>query len=356
MTEHDPLAVIASPPPSLSEPAACRLAHEHWGLEARCRALVSERDQNFRLETNKGERYVLKIANSAEDPRVTDFQVQALLHIENFVSGHKAPIDTPRIVPCVDGRKLVTLDIRGVGYVARIVTYLDGVPLAASPPGAHACRNLGVFLAHLGRALCEFRHPAERHPLLWDVSRALRLRELEQHVAERRVRALVTTSLDDFERLTLPAFPELRSQVIHNDFNPDNVLMAAGEPSTVTGVIDFGDMLRLPLIVDVAVAASYLRAPDDHPLAQIAAMLGGYHSVTPLAEEEIAVLFELIRARLSATICILNWRAAIRGSDDPYLQNAAATESSAEVFLQRLMGLPAGSALAVFGRACRAVG
>ena len=348
----DPLAVIASEAPRLSEADAARLVLQHWGLEVCCEGLVSERDQNFRLQTGTGTRLVLKIANSVEDPLVTDFQVQALLHIERFQESRHTPLRTPQIRRTEDGETQVAFEHEGQQHAARIVSYLEGVPLENISTGSKLCRNLGIFLAHLGLALEHFEHPAASHPLLWDMQEALNLRELLRFVTDPDVREAVALSLDDFELHALPSFATLRSQVIHNDFNPGNVLIEAGDTNAVAGVIDFGDMMRSPLVVDVAIGAAYLRAPDGDPLQQVAEFLAGYHSVRRLLGVEIELLFDLIRARLCATISILHWRAAVRGDDDPYLQSSAMAESSAERFLQRLMEIPRQHAASVLRQVC----
>ena len=85
MLDDDPLAVIAQEAPAISDAAAISLMKVRYGLDVIVRSLVSERDQNFRMKAADGKRFVLKIANSAEDPFVTDFQIQALLHIEKQV-------------------------------------------------------------------------------------------------------------------------------------------------------------------------------------------------------------------------------------------------------------------------------
>ena len=51
-------------------------------MQGKLTPLVSERDQNFRLDATNGRRFVVKIANGAEPAQITDFQIQALLHLE----------------------------------------------------------------------------------------------------------------------------------------------------------------------------------------------------------------------------------------------------------------------------------
>ena len=68
--------------------------------------------------------------------------------------------------------------------------------------------------------------------------------------------------LDRFDSIA-PQFPDWRWQVVHNDLNPHNVLCAPDAPDRIAGVLDFGDMVRTPLVCDLAVAAAYRIDRDD---------------------------------------------------------------------------------------------
>jgi Ser/Thr protein kinase RdoA (MazF antagonist) len=129
------------------------------------------------------------------------------------------------------------------------------------------------------------------------------------------------------------------------------VLLDRRGGSIVVGVIDFGDMLNAPLIVDVAIAASYLRLSEGEPLAGVAALVSGYHSVTPLEIAETDLLLDLIRARLAATIAIRHWRIAEKSPDDAYLQKIL-SENTAEEFLARLDELPRDNVQRMFREVC----
>ncbi len=95
-------------------------------------------------------------------------------------------------------------------------------------------------LGELDAGLRGFQHPAADHDLLWNVSNALRVRRLIPCVQDERRRAIAEKALDDFELHAVQRIPTLRTQVIHNDFNPHNILVAE-ESSTIriTGIIDF---------------------------------------------------------------------------------------------------------------------
>jgi len=114
--------------------------------------------------------------------------------------------------------------------------------------------------------------------------------------------------------------PSLRRSVVHNDANDYNVLVSHSrrEPREVVSVIDFGDMLHTITVAEVAVAASYALLSKRDPLAAAAQVVAGYHSVFPLDEAEIALLFVLICTRLCVSVTNSAYRRTL-APDDPYV-------------------------------------
>lgn len=346
---NNPLKTLKRPPPEFSEDFACELAHRHYGLDAIARPLLSERDQNFRLKTPDGRRFVLKIANVDEDPRFTDFQVAALRHIE---TKGDIGVAVPRVILSRDGREQLAIDGDAGTHRVRLVSYVPGEPMPRCRTPALA-ESIGTALARLGRALADFEHPGSGQVLLWDMQHALELVDLLDSVPDDRLRALSRECLEDFRAYALPAFGELRQQVIHNDMNPANVLTLPADRERVTGVIDFGDMQRLPLIVDVGVAASYLRPAEGDPLELVAHMVRAYHDEVPLTEAETRLLYDLVATRLATTVILLQWRRGDRGAEDEYLVDAAESEEDAADFLKRWRDCGRETAAARFRAACR---
>ena len=64
---------------------------KHYGLTGELFPLDSERDQNFCIRTETGDQFVIKIANSAEDPAIIDMQLKALEHIATVDPGLPVP-------------------------------------------------------------------------------------------------------------------------------------------------------------------------------------------------------------------------------------------------------------------------
>jgi hydroxylysine kinase len=331
----DALDAISSPQPEFSETAAKHMLAVEYGLEGELAPLVSERDQNFRVSMADGRQFVFKIANRAESSVTTDFQIKALLHIEQM----QCSVATPKIVRTLAGNDSAIIHDGDVAHVCRVVSYLQGTLLSEISTSPQLAQKLGECAARLDMAMADFGHQGDSPLLLWDLQRAAGLRDLLSYIEAAELRAAVTACLDDFDTRVQPALPALRRQVIHSDLHGDNVLAESQQQNAIVGVIDFGDMVRAPLIMEVAVAASYLRSEESDALSLITPFVDAYHSLLPLQPNEIELLFDLIRARLAATISILRWRVAQRGQDDEYTSLYGQGESDAEAFLLRLDSL-----------------
>ena len=328
------LAPLLVPPPALRAGDVLAALREDYGLEGSLAPLVSERDQNFRLTTPDGHDFVVKIANPGEPAADTDFQVRALLHTE--AAGCRVAL--PRVVRTLAGETVSRVPGGRRGHVLRVVTWVPGRPAADVRPTPGLARDMGASLAALDAALQGFRHPGEARTLIWDIQRAAELRQLLGHITVGRLAGRVAAVVDDFEARVLPRMDGLRHQVIHGDYHTDNVLVDSGG-KRVRGIIDFGDMLYAPLVADVAIAASYQRTTATDPLVLLAPFIAGYHAGLPLLEQEIELLYDLVRARLATTITVLCWRQAVRAGDDGYLQAALDSENSAPHFLEAIEAL-----------------
>jgi len=201
--------------------------------------------------------------------------------------------------------------------------------------------------------LRDFEHPGDQQVLLWDMQRAADLQALLVHVPDKRLRAEIGGCLDDFAANAAPRLGALRSQVIHNDLNPGNVLVTNSEPASVAGVIDFGDMIRAPLIIDLAVAVAYLRGDDDDVLAPLTSFVSGYDSVTRLEDAELELLYDLVRTRLATTLAILHWRLSARGEGDAYTADSLHGGETATRFLRAINETPRAEFAARLHASCR---
>jgi hydroxylysine kinase len=281
----------------------CRSA---WGIDATLSLLPSERDEIFRVEATDGRRFTLKLTSPVEAESATDFQTAALRH-----AVARAPdLPIPHLVPDRDGRVSFRPDWSGDAVpTARLLTWLEGTPLVSAPRNAAQATSMGDALARLGLALADFDHPGADHDIAWDLRNIKRLRPLLATIARNEDRALAEAAMDRFERHAAAPLERLRRQVIHNDLNLHNTLVAADEPHLLTGIIDFGDAVRTALAADVAIAACYLMAEGDETMRLPQALVAAYHARYRLDDQEIALIAPLMEARHLMTVAITEWRA-----------------------------------------------
>jgi hydroxylysine kinase len=317
MRTFEAAPVLSEGASELDENWVRALVRDHYGLEGEINALSSERDRNYRIESARGgARYMLKISHPGETALVADFQTQALLHIART----NPDLPVQRMVPTRSGAYFFVSDPGdGQARVVRLFTYLPGMPLPEAPRSPLQQQNLARLLARLDLALSDFEHQAGDLHLPWDIQRADSVRGLVMLMADPERRALATGALDRFERDVKPVLRTLPVQVIHNDFNIYNVLVDPMATDCIAAILDFGDMVRAPLIDDLAVAAAYQVGIGDDPLADILPFVVAYHAVRPLSNAEVGVLFSLITARLVMVVAISGWRAERYPENATYL-------------------------------------
>ena len=298
--------LLATLPPELGEAEIAALLAQHYGLAGPLKRLTSERDLNLHLVA-PAQGYVVKVANRAEPRAVTDFQTAALLHLE----GKGLPV--PQVVRTRAGATEVDLP-QGL---LRVLTYLEGRPMHLAPPSPALRRAMGEMAARITLGLQGFSHAGADHVLQWDIRQASALRPLLAHVPH-DLRPLCAATLDRFDAEVFPGLAACRWQVVHNDLNPHNVLVEANAPDRIAGVLDFGDMVRTPLVCDLGVAASYQVDPAA-ALDSLVEFTAAYHRVLPLTPGELALVADLTATRMLTTLCITSWRAAKYPDNAPYI-------------------------------------
>ena len=212
--------------PNFSVETAVKIAAEFYGICATAELLPSERDQNFRLETNLGEKFVLKIANALEE--------WAMLEAQNEAMNHVAKISTlcQKVFPNVGGEMINEIaSPNGVTHFVRLVTYLSGIPLGnVKRHSPELLRDLGRAVAEVDKALADFEHLAIHREFHWDLALGLEVcQQYEPLITDENLRELVKKITDNYEQNITPLLPNLRKSVIHNDANDYNVLVGGGD-------------------------------------------------------------------------------------------------------------------------------
>jgi 4-aminobutyrate aminotransferase-like enzyme/Ser/Thr protein kinase RdoA (MazF antagonist) len=300
------MSVLEADPPRFAADEAGELAKQLFGVDGTAVALGSERDQAFLIDDGRGGGGVLKISNSGEDEAVLDLEAEAIMHIGRV--DRELPVAKP-----LAAREQVR------GHYVRMFERLQGKGRGPEL-GDDAVFAYAATHARLNLALRGFFHPAAGRYLLWDLKNAPGLRSLLGSVADEERRRLLERVLDRYEREVVPRWPRLRSQVVHGDFNLDNILF--DERDRVAGIVDFGDVSHTAQVADFAIGlASLLRGRPEGELFRIARIaVDGYSSRLPLEPEELDLLGDLVTARLATIVAISAWRVARYPENAEYIQ------------------------------------
>jgi Ser/Thr protein kinase RdoA (MazF antagonist) len=246
---------------------------------------------------------------------VTDFQTKALLHLAD----HAPNLPVPKVIHSRDGSAMV----HAPQGTIRLLSYLEGELLHKAAPSSRLRTSVGAIAAQISNGLAGFSHPAEQHFLQWDLKNAAHLRPMLTDISDIDLRTRATRALDHFEEYVQPTLVNCRQQVVHNDLNPHNIVLKFADHGVVAGIIDFGDMVKTPLVCDLAIVAGYL-IDTDNPEQSIIDVIESYHQHLPLTESELSLVYDLIVLRYVATLAITSHRAALFPQNAAYiLRNSA---------------------------------
>ena len=302
------------PPFSLDEARA--IAEASYGIQpASIQELPAELDRNFLLRNQAGDRCVLKIAHGSVSESALDLQNQTLTHL-------RGALDViPELIAARDGADIVRVSTAaGEAYRARLLRFIEGVPLSEfRPHSEELLADIGAQLGRLSAAMQGFSHAEKRLAYRWHLGNLGAVAGYARDLPPDK-KALLDYFLGLYEAEVLPALPGLRHSFIYNDPNDSNILVhaAGAEPPRVAGLIDFGDMVYGPTVVDLAVALAYIMMSAEQPLDKAAPVISAYHGQFPLSEDEIQLLYPLIAARLCLSVCI-SWHQQRQAPDNRHL-------------------------------------
>lgn len=269
------------------------IARKTYGISGDWKPLEGERDQNFRVKEAGGAAWVFKLCNANETPAIIRCQTDVLEHIA--LADPALPV--PRVRRSLAGDAAPFVEIDGGAHHLMLLSYLPGDVIGDRELGPLQYREVGRIVARLGKTMRGFVNaaPAGRR-LIWDNRHVLALRPYIPGLAA-GLPAIATRLLDHFSESMEPRLAKLRCQIIHGDVHPFNTLIG----DTISGIIDFGDVVHASLVQDAAnsVADFLMLGKAIEPI--VSEFVRGYCSVTPLEEDELDILLEMIEVRLLMT-------------------------------------------------------
>jgi Ser/Thr protein kinase RdoA (MazF antagonist) len=295
--------------PQFTAVQAETLAAEVYGIAGNATLLPSERDQNFLVATER-EKFVLKIANALETRDLLEAQNEVLAHLNDRLAF------CPKVVRTQSGESISRVPSATSAHFVRLVTFIEGEPLAKAKQTAGLLSDFGKCLGQLNRALSDFDHHALHRDFHWDLANGLRV------ISEYDVlgsNPLLRDQIDNYAALFKdrfePRLSQLPRSVIHGDANDYNVIV---EDERVVGLIDFGDMVYSYSVGELAVALAYIVLDTPDPLACATEVVGGYLSEASLNKDELELLWPLTLMRLCMSVCMAAFQQQ-QNPDNAYL-------------------------------------
>jgi Ser/Thr protein kinase RdoA (MazF antagonist) len=311
-------------PSPLANAAVLELVDSFYGLNGNLVRIATEKDETFRLVDGE-DIYLVKLSAPDEDPEIVHMQTACMEYLERSAPG----LPVQRLVRSLEGKPDVRIPAPQGPYdrVLRVMRFVPGTLLVDHAPSADQLQLCGSSLARLSIALRDFDHSRADRMLLWDLKHFHRMRPLLEYVEDKHQRSLAEPIFDQFDDQVVPLLDTLTSQVVHGDFSPFNVLVSPDAPGYVTGIIDFGDVVRTPVIFDISVAmANQLGADPARPWDKALHFVDGYRAIRPLPETELEVLAVTAQARLLLRALITQWRAIQRPEARDYLLSHSKTD------------------------------
>ena len=295
------------------EEIVAKFVQDRYNIAGSVVALPGEQDENW-LIIEPEQRHVLRISSYATDFRRIDF-VTAILRQLN-----SSKFRTPTLIKGQGGSDVFEFtDAAGHVRPAWLTSFIAGDPLSSRVLSTDLAWKLGRTLVELDGELAKTQVPDEAGFTPWDLTRPqhaiLMVGETKLGSADEVIRK----TLERFAQNTLPVLADMPQTTIHNDANLDNVFY---DPATSSfGFIDFGDAVRAPRVIEVAVAASYFVPQflkNARPMA-LDALISGYRSLQQLTISELRIIPECIRSRLALAIGIATYRSMMDPSNSPYV-------------------------------------
>ena len=322
--------------PKFSVEEALAIVKSLYGLSGSLEEFPSERDQNFHLVAENGTEYVLKIAAASEDQSTIEMQNSAMRQLSVSCSGY----DFPVVKRSLNGQELEKIESHSSKqHLVRLVSYLPGKELArVNPHSPELLFDYGRLMGCISKGLEGFDHPAAHREFYWDLQKAgFVIRKYKDLILDEEKRGFVEHFLELYETIVVPQVDALRRSVIHNDANDFNIIVnnAHNNEERSFGILDFGDMVFSYTINELAVAIAYAILDKPDPLGVAQKIVSGYHSVFPISDTELDVLFSLICARLAMSVSIAAQQLQLE-PDNEYLSVSQTSAWSTLALLRRV--------------------
>ncbi|PPF36988.1 MULTISPECIES: phosphotransferase [unclassified Pseudoclavibacter] len=204
--------------------------------------------------------------------------------------------------------------------LVQVSDWLSGTPLERVPMRKELLREIGHVAARLHQCLRLESAPAGHGEHPWQITesrttieRALKriailtdqgqLPGTAKEVA--RLERAADTVFTLLAESVAPRLSRLPTTVVHHDLHDSNLLVGPGtDHTTITGILDFGDMARSIRISEPVIAGAYAARHCADPMSAVDEVMTGWSASVPVTSDEAAVVLPLAAARLLANATV----------------------------------------------------
>ncbi|MBN4070193.1 phosphotransferase [Olleya sp. AH-315-F22] len=289
----------------ISEIQAEHILLSLYSLAGTASSLPGYEDNNFRVNVDNGNIFILKISRPNEDEDYLNFQQELL----QYIASNGKDIIAPKVKKDKNGNSISEItDEFGKQRKVRLLSWISGRIWSSVNPQLDDLRfSLGEKCGRLTSVLLGFEHDKAYRNFEWDIAQSLWTKK-HLHLFNEKEVEIIAYFQELFEN-NFKAYSSLRKSVIHNDINDNNIVVSSEliNPKVIA-FIDYGDALHTQIINDAAIACSYAIMRENDPLDAALPIVKGYNSTFPLQEEELKHLYNSIAKRMVISVakCALN--------------------------------------------------
>ncbi|MDY8138226.1 aminotransferase class III-fold pyridoxal phosphate-dependent enzyme [Aquimarina sp. 2201CG5-10] len=304
-----------------------KLLQEYFGFDqVEIKKLNGYDNENYKVKTSSNSYIFKTYLYTKEMYDLVEAENATLLFLKE---NNQKNIPDP--FPFKDGSFIKVLDVNGKKSICRMLSFLEGKFIGDVTVSEKMLESLGVFLAEIDLKFQNFdNYVLKSRKWEWDIQYLNLNKDYIQDIPDAKDRSIVTYFFQQFEEYVTPVLPDLEKSVIHNDANEWNVLIEGDE---VCGIIDFGDLAYSPRINELAIAITYACYDKENGLDWALPILKAYHTILPIKENEIEILYYLIAARLCTSVC----NSAHAKKENPNNEYASVSEKSAWNMLYNIL-------------------
>jgi len=187
--------------PVFSDDDILLLLAEQYNLTGKLTSLPGYCDQNLLLNTNTGQQFIVKIANSAEPRIELDMQNEAMAHLT------RKELAVPHVIANQSGDLISDISAQDQQFCLRVLTFLPGQFYAQANSDGHnkaLWQDLGQFIANIDIALADFQHAGAYRYLEWDLAQGYRVCMTKKQLLASNEMAVVEHFLSLYHNQTMP--------------------------------------------------------------------------------------------------------------------------------------------------------